>query len=100
MAITLQNGSILFKSAKKIYTFVKITIMKTQEILVAHPSTEEQLESLKAFLKALKIKFEVTKDTPYNPDFVAKIEKSRQDYKDGNYITLEQKDLKKYLGLE
>jgi hypothetical protein len=35
-------------------------------------------------VKALKIKFKETKlEKPYNPEFVAKIQKSRQDYKDG-----------------
>ena len=32
-----------------------------------------QIEALKAFMKALKIKFEVTKEKPYNSEFVNKI---------------------------
>ncbi|HMS29839.1 MAG TPA: hypothetical protein PKD32_08345 [Saprospiraceae bacterium] len=57
--------------------------MKNQNILIVHPSNEEQLKVLKAFLEALKIKFEFSKDKEYNPEFVTKIEKARQDYKDG-----------------
>jgi hypothetical protein len=57
--------------------------MKNQDVLIVHPSNEEQVTVLKAFLKALKIKFEFSKDEVYNPEFVAKIEKARQDYKDG-----------------
>jgi hypothetical protein len=57
--------------------------MKTQDILIVHPSNEEQVTVLKAFLEALKIRFEFSKDETYNPEFVAKIEKARQDYKDG-----------------
>lgn len=32
-------------------------------------------------MKALKIKFEVSKEKPYNPDFVAKIKRSDEDFK-------------------
>jgi len=56
--------------------------MQTQDIIIFEPSTSEQANALKAFAKAFKLKFEV-KEKPYNPEFVAKIEKSRQDYKDG-----------------
>jgi hypothetical protein len=52
-------------------------------IFIVHPSTNEQVEALKAFVKALKIKYEVTSEKDYNPEFVAKIKKSRQDYKNG-----------------
>jgi len=57
--------------------------MKNQDVLIVHPSNDEQVTVLKAFLNALKIKFEFSKDETYNPDFVAKIEKARQDYKAG-----------------
>lgn len=33
--------------------------MKTHENILVHPQTAEQLEALKAFMKALKIKFEI-----------------------------------------
>jgi nitrogen regulatory protein PII len=56
--------------------------MKAQEV-IAHPKTEEQFEALTAFMKALKIKFKVAKEEVYDPEFVAKIEKARQDYKEG-----------------
>jgi hypothetical protein len=57
--------------------------MKTQDVLIVHPSNEEEVTVLKTILKALKIKFEFSKEESYNPEFVAKIEKARQDYKDG-----------------
>jgi hypothetical protein len=57
--------------------------MKTQDVLIVHPSNEEEVTVLKTILKALKIKFEFSKEETYNPEFVAKIEKARQDYKDG-----------------
>ncbi len=57
--------------------------MKPQEILIARPSNTNEVNTLKAFLKALNIKFEMAKESPYNPEFVAKIEKSRTDFKAG-----------------
>ncbi len=41
--------------------------------ITAHTQDTLQIEAVKAFMKALKIKFEITKDKPYNPDFVEKI---------------------------
>lgn len=66
--------------------------MKSQETLIVHPSNEDQLMVIKAFLEALKVKFEYSKDETYNPEFVTKIEKARQDYKDGKgkVYTMEQ----------
>lgn len=74
--------------------------MKSQNIFIAHPKTPEQVKALKAFMQALKIKFEVTKKESYNPDFVTKIEESRQQYKNGDFVSVEKKDIKSFLGLE
>ena len=54
----------------------------------AYPKDGSQIEALKAFMKALKIKFEVTEDQPYNPEFVEKIEKSRKQAKEGKIIQI------------
>lgn len=35
-----------------------------QAVIIAHTNDNSQLESLKAFLKALKIRFEVGKESP------------------------------------
>lgn len=67
--------------------------MSTENIFIAHPANNEQLNALKAFLKALKIKFEVKKtDEPYNTDFEEKIIRSRKDYNagKGKPVTLDQ----------
>lgn len=77
--------------------------MKSQDIFIAHPKTAEEVNALKAFMKALNIKFEVTSPSdkgPYNPDFVAKIKKSKEEIEEGNFIRVEKKDLSKFLGLE
>jgi hypothetical protein len=51
------------------------------ETLIVHPQNKEQLNALKAFMKALKISFEAEK--PYDPEFVAKIQESRKQVKRG-----------------
>ena len=67
--------------------------MKIQNILIAHPSNEQEMNTIKAFFEALKIKFEVAKDTPYDPEFVAKIERGREDYRNGKGITISRNEL-------
>lgn len=52
------------------------------ETLIFHPDSREKMEALKAFAKALKISFE-TEEKPYDPEFVAKIQKSQGDLKAG-----------------
>ncbi len=67
--------------------------MKIPDIIIAHPNSEDKYEALKAFMKALKIKFEISKEKPYNPEFVAKIEKSREQFKKGDYTVIKTEDL-------
>ena len=72
----------------------------TKTTFTIHTENKEQVNALKAFMKALKIKFEVGKEeTPYNPEFVAKITESDPQYKKGNYTTVKKEDLKEFLGL-
>jgi hypothetical protein len=66
--------------------------MKTQNIIV-HPANEEELSVIKAFFKALKIKFDVVKDSPYDPEFVAKIEKSRKQAAEGKTVKIDLDDI-------
>ncbi len=73
--------------------------MKTQEIFIAHPTTDEQVNALKAFMQALKIKFEVSSDESYKPDFVEKVLISRQQAKDGKVTRVRKEDLKEFLGI-
>lgn len=47
------------------------------ETVIAHPDNKEQLAALKAVMVALKISFEEQK-TGYDPEFVAKILKSKK----------------------
>ena len=60
---------------------------------------ESQLETVRAFLKALKIKFIEVKSKPYNPDFVAKIEESKKQIKEGKVTSVPKEDLKNFLSI-
>ena len=62
------------------------------ETLIVHPANKEQMSAIKAFMKALKVDFEVKKK-PYNPEFVAKIEKSRQEIREGKGKIIAVEDL-------
>jgi hypothetical protein len=70
--------------------------------ITAYTTDATQIEAVKAFLKALKIKFELTrekKEVSYNPEFVAKIEKSRKQAENGEVTRVEKENLKMFLGL-
>lgn len=60
--------------------------------ITAHTQDTLQIEAVKAFMKALEIKFEITKDKPYNPEFVEKIISGDDDYKagKGRKVTVEE----------
>lgn len=62
------------------------------EILTAYPEKEEQLVALKAFLKALKIKFEGKEISPYDKKFVEKIKKADKNASQGDFLTIENTD--------
>ena len=71
--------------------------MKTQNIFIAHPETSEQVSALKAFMQALKIKFEISKEESYNPDFVEKIMESKRQIAQGKLTEVKQEDLKSFI---
>ena len=60
--------------------------------ITAHMQDASQILAVKAFMKALKIKFEIIKDKPYNPEFVQKIVTGDEDYKagKGRKVTIEE----------
>jgi hypothetical protein len=63
------------------------------ETLIFQPDNQEQVNALKAFAKALKISFK-TQEKPYDPEFVAKIKKSKEDFAagKGREITIDELD--------
>ncbi len=70
--------------------------MKAKDIYIAHPQTDEQSKALKAFLQALKIKFEIPGDKDYNPEFVKKVLESRQQAKEGKVTRVKKENLKEF----
>ncbi|MBB3054834.1 DUF2683 family protein [Mucilaginibacter gotjawali] len=60
--------------------------------LIAHPESKEKSDALKAFMKALKIRFEEEK-SPYNAEFVEKIKRSEEDFKVGRFKAIRTDDL-------
>jgi hypothetical protein len=57
--------------------------------IIAHPKNKKQEAAIEAVLKALDVSFQKEEESPYNPEFVAKIKKSWAEVKKGNYITLD-----------
>ncbi|PKP07820.1 MAG: hypothetical protein CVU08_15985 [Bacteroidetes bacterium HGW-Bacteroidetes-3] len=66
--------------------------MKAINIKV-YPNDASQLENLKAVMKAFKIKFKVVEEKTYDPEFVKKILKAREDSKQGKSVTIPLEDL-------
>lgn len=61
--------------------------------ITAHTEDSTQINAIKAFMKAMKIKFEIIKTTKkYNPKFIEKIKQNQEDYKNGKgeIVTIEQ----------
>jgi len=67
--------------------------MKTQSIFIVQPQTAEQVNALKAFMHALNIKFAVSKEAGYNPEFVEKILESKKQIARGAFTDVKQKEL-------
>jgi hypothetical protein len=57
--------------------------MNAEHTLIAYPINIEQQNVLRAFLKALKIKFEVPQESPYNKDFVNMVLRADDNIKEG-----------------
>lgn len=66
----------------------------------AYTDDTSQIEAIKAFMKALKIKFELSKEkSPYNPRFTEKVLESKQQAKSGKLTRVKKGDLKAFLEL-
>lgn len=64
--------------------------------ITAYTEDASKVEALKAVMKALKIEFELTKEgSPYNPEFVEKIQQGDEDLKNGKgrAVTFEELDV-------
>lgn len=60
--------------------------------ITAYTKDDSQIEAVKAFMKAMKIKFEISKYKPYNPEFVEKIIQGDKDIRagKGRKVTVEE----------
>lgn len=73
--------------------------MKTENTFIIHPETKEQENALKAFIKALKMKFEISEGKTYDPEFVTKVEESREQAYERKTTKVDKENLKDFLGL-
>lgn len=67
--------------------------MKSEDIYIIHPENEEQANALMAFVKALKMKFEIAKEKAYNAEFVDKIKRSKKQHLEGKDVVIKTEDL-------
>lgn len=67
------------------------------ETFIVHPKNNEEENVIRAFLKALKIKFENTsnnaKETQYNSEFIATMDESIQNSKEGKITRVKLEEL-------
>lgn len=63
-------------------------------IIVIHPQSEEQESLFEQLAKVLNVPFEKSEESPYDPEFVKKIEQGREDERNGlgRKVTLEELD--------
>ena len=66
------------------------------EAITIYPKNEEQTNLFEQLAKTLKVPFEKKEKPriPYNPEFVAKIQRSRKNYKEGKGTVVTLKELK------
>ena len=70
--------------------------MQTQNIFIAHPKTAEQINALKAVVKAFKIDFEVTKEEDKSV-FVEELQSSLNQVQDIKSGKLPKQTIKDFL---
>lgn len=65
------------------------------EAIILHPKNKTQLSILKNLAKEMGMSFETKeeKENLYNPEFVAKIMRSREDSKQGRVTVIKTEDL-------
>lgn len=59
-----------------------------QTIITAYTDDALQIEAVKAIMKALKIKFEISTEKPYNSEFVNMVLEAEQEIKKGKGLTV------------
>ena len=62
--------------------------------ITAETKDVSQIEVIKAVMKALKIKFEMSFEKPYNPEFVAMIQKTEKEFSSGKGVKMDLNKMK------
>lgn len=62
------------------------------ETVIAKPANKEQMDALKAVMKALKVEFTTEKEF-YSPEFLAKVERAEEQIKSGKNRTVTAADI-------
>jgi len=61
--------------------------------LIIHPQSEEHENLFEQLAKALKVPFEKSEESPYDPEFIKKIQQGMEDERNGlGKLTLEELD--------
>lgn len=63
------------------------------QTLIVQPKDRKELAAVKAALKTLGVSFRKEEVEPYNPEFVAKIERSKAEARAGKTTTIEPADI-------
>ncbi len=63
------------------------------ESITVHPQNKEQSIALEIILKAMNIPFEKEPESPYNPEFVAKIKRGEKAAKEGKGMKVDMANL-------
>lgn len=63
--------------------------------IIIHPQNKEQANLFEQLAKTLKVPFEKSKkiESPYNREFVSKIERSRKNFREGKGTVVSLKEL-------
>jgi len=72
--------------------------MKNDTTYIIQPKNAEQESALKAFLTALKMKFELREGNPYDHEFLLKIQNSKKEAREGELTKVSLEEIKKILG--
>ncbi|RYX87203.1 hypothetical protein EON73_01880 [bacterium] len=62
------------------------------ETLIVQPENKEQLKALKAFMKAMKIRFQ-KEEKPYSQEFITKMVQAEEDIQAGRTTKIEPADI-------
>lgn len=63
------------------------------QTLIVQPKDRKELAAVKAALRALGVSFKKEEVEPYDPEFVAKIERSKADARAGKTTTIKPADI-------